>query len=346
MTIDRIGHRALSACAAATLAACSQSPAVPTTAPLVPRIATPTARADAQGCPLKRCIITTSQSGYNYKPPAAVLFFGRNANGNVSPAGEISGSQTMLDQPSGLAMDSRGNVYVANYNNSITVYAAGAEGNVAPIRTIAGDKTKLTGPGGLVVDSHDRLYVADNQSNTITIYSPNANGDVAPVRTIAGSSTNLYAPWGLAFDSQANLYVADDDPNTGWVTVYAPGAKGNATPERTIKGSATKFYGPAGLAVDAFGYLYVVNASISTLSIFAPGANGNVAPISNFEAPIYAFGIGLDKRSNMYVTCVGYDDPPNVTVIAAGTTGNEGQVLRAIEGKKTMLVFPEGIIVR
>lgn len=343
MAIRQIGRCALSACVAAALAACSQSPAVPNTAPLVARPAS-AARADAQGCPLKRCIIVGSQSGYNYKPPSAVLFFARNANGNVSPAGEISGAKTMLDEPTGLAMDASGNIYVANINNAITVYASGAEGNIAPIRTIAGDKTKLNGPAGLTVDPHGRLYVADNGSNTLTVYSPNARGNVAPVRTIAGSNTNLYSPWGLAFDSQANLYVANDDPNTGWVTVYAPGSKGDATPERTIKGSATKFEGPAGLAVNASGFLYVVNSD-EMISIFGPGADGDVAPISYFSAPIYAFGIDLE-RSNMYVTSVGYDDPPAITVIGPGTTGRQGRVLRTIEGRKTKLIFPQGIIVR
>jgi sugar lactone lactonase YvrE len=348
MRIARIGGWAMSAisvCTAAMLTACGGSLTAPTIAPPAQSGTTSSIHNDAGGCPLKRCIIVNRENGYGGKPPS-VLFFARDANGNVSPAGQISGSNTTLSYPSGLAIDSRGNIYVANSNDAITVYAAGAEGNVAPIRSIAGDKTQLNGPSGLAIDSHDRLYVAENRSNAITVYSPKANGNVAPVRTIAGSSTNLYAPWGLAFDSQANLYVADDNPNNGWVTVYAPGAKGNAAPERTIEGSATKFYGPAGLAVDASGYLYVVNSSDETISIFGPGANGNVAPVSYFSAPIYAFGIALDGRDDMYITSVGYDDPPAITVFAAGATGNEGHVLRTIEGRQTKLIFPKGIIVR
>ncbi|MBV9333000.1 MAG: hypothetical protein JO146_03255, partial [Candidatus Eremiobacteraeota bacterium] len=105
MTIDRIARRALSVCAAVVLAGCSQSPAVPTTAPLVGNDATSTARADANGCPLKRCILVGSQSGYKNKPRAAVLFYGRDANGNAMPVGKIQGSKTQLSFPTGLAMD-------------------------------------------------------------------------------------------------------------------------------------------------------------------------------------------------------------------------------------------------
>lgn len=352
MTIAQTGRLAISAtgvCVAAMLAACGGPLTTPGTGSPAQTGAVSWARQDTGGgCPLKRCIIVTSETGYHNKPLAAVLFFAKGANGNVSPAGEITGSKTMLSIiPAGLAIDSHGNIYVANNtSNTITVYAAGAEGNVAPIRSISGSETQLKQPTGLVIDSHDRLYVANSQSNAVTIYAYNANGDVAPVRTISGKNTDLYSPWGLAFDSQSNLYVADDNPNNGWITVYPPSAKGNEAPERTIKGSATKLDGPAGLAVDASGYIYAVNSTDESISIFSPTANGDEAPVSYFSAPIYAFGIGLDGHANMYVTSVGYDDPPDIAVIAAGAVGNEGDILRTIEGRKTRLNFPRGLIVR
>ena len=349
MTVDRIGRRASSACVAALLAACSQSATVPNTAPLVANDATPTARADANGCPSKRCIVVTKQRGYGRKAADAVLFFTEDANGNKSPAGELSGSKTRLGFPTGLAMDSHHNLYVSNgYPASITVYAAGAEGNVAPIRTIVGNKTQLNHPAGLAIDPQDELYVANNQGThyRITVYAPDANGNVVPLREIHGNKTELYSPWGIAFDSQSKLYVANDDPNTGWITVYASGAKGNVTPERIIKGSATKLAGPAGLAVDASGYIYVVDSMAEAVSIFGPGANGNEAPFSYFSAPIYALGLALDKRGTMYVTSVGYDDPPYIAVFAGGPTRKARHLLRTIEGTKTKLNWPQGIIVR
>lgn len=347
MTIDHIGRRALSACAAAMLVACGQSPAVPNTAPLVGNDATSSARADAQGCPLKRCIIVGSQSLYKNKPLSSVLFFARNANGNVSPAGEIQGSKTMLSLPTGLATDSHYNIYVANYNSTITVYAAGAEGNVVPIRTIAGAKTLLNAPAGIAIDSRDRLYVAENQDNRILVYARDANGNSAPIRVISGANTQLSAPWGLGFDSQSNLYVADNGPNDCCITVYAPGANGDTAPIRTIEGSATELQGPAGLAVDASGYVYVVNSNSVNweVGVFAPDANGNQAPVSYFAGGYGAFGIGVGDH-NIYVTSVGYDDPPFVATFSGGPVGNQGHILRQIQGNKTKLIWPEGVIVR
>lgn len=347
MTFTETTRRAVAAGAIAVLAACGESPLAPNAVTLVQSDSTSLAGA---GCPLKRCIIVGALSGYKGKPLAAVLFFGRNANGNTSPVGEISGSKTMLKLPMGLAMDSRGNIYVANISNTITVYAAGAEGNVAPVRTIAGTKTLLNGPAGLAIDSQDELYVANqtNYDSRITIYASNANGDAAPIRTIHGKKTGLNYPWGLAFDSQSNLYVGNQtDP--GSVTVYAPNANGNTAPLRTIAGPVTKLAEPAGLAVDASGYLYVVETQgYEAVVIFAPDANGNATPTSYFNSGyLYSsFGIALDRRDNMYVTNVGYDDPPFIAVFAAGTIGNEGRVLRTILGRKTKLTWPEGIIVR
>lgn len=81
------------------------------------------------------------------------------------PAYTIGGSNTGLDQPCGVAVDSTNNeIYVANAGNgTVTVYDVGAvtdpasDGNVAPVRTITG----LTAPQGLAWDpGGQQLWVA------------------------------------------------------------------------------------------------------------------------------------------------------------------------------------------
>jgi hypothetical protein len=350
MTIARTGRRSISAisvCATAMLAACGGSLTAPNTAFPAQNAATSWAHNDAGGCPLKRCIIVTSESGVYGKPLAAVLFFARDANGNATPVGEISGSKTMLKIPNALAMDSHNNLYVANWANSITVYAAGSEGNVAPIRTIEGAKTKLYRPTGIAIDSQDQIYVAGNQRNRINIYGAGANGNVAPIHEIRGKKTKLLDPYGLAFDSQSNLYVANDNPNTGWITVYSPNVNGDVAPARTIKGSATKLEGPTGLAVDASGYTYVVNSTSVNweVSVFDPNANGNAVPVSYFSGGYGAFGVTLGNH-DIYVSSVGYDDLPFVAAFGGGPVGNQGHALRKIQGEKTKLIWPEGVLVR
>jgi hypothetical protein len=69
----------------------------------------------------------------------AVTIYAAGSNGNVAPMATISGPLTQLKQPSGVAVDSIGNIYVANdvsadgkHLGSITVYPPGSNGNVAP----------------------------------------------------------------------------------------------------------------------------------------------------------------------------------------------------------------------
>ena len=62
----------------------------------------------------------------------SVAVFPAGSNGNVTPITTISGSNTGLNGPVGIALDSSNNIYVVNYNNSsVKVYPAGSNGNVS-----------------------------------------------------------------------------------------------------------------------------------------------------------------------------------------------------------------------
>jgi hypothetical protein len=67
-----------------------------------------------------------------------VEIFASGSTGNVAPARTITGAATGLgSNPIGIAVDTSGNIYVADTaNNRIAVFAAGASGNVAPARVI------------------------------------------------------------------------------------------------------------------------------------------------------------------------------------------------------------------
>jgi len=87
----------------------------------------------------------------------SVTVYAAGANGNAAPIAVISGANTQLNLPQGIAIDSAGKIYVANNGSAnggtdaITVYAAGANGNAAPIQTIAGSLTGLNLPAGVAV---------------------------------------------------------------------------------------------------------------------------------------------------------------------------------------------------
>ncbi len=187
-----------------------------------------------------------------------VTVYPAGSNGNAAPMWTISGSNTGLDVPNGIALDARGNIYVANngsyptFIGTVTVYPAGSDGNVAPSSTIVGSNTGLNGPYGIALDASDNIYVANSGSypfSTVTVYPAGSDGNVAPSSTIVGSNTGLNGPYGIALDAGGNIYVADEHSDT--VTVYPPGSDGNVAPIATIVGPATQLDYPAGIAVGA-----------------------------------------------------------------------------------------------
>jgi sugar lactone lactonase YvrE len=183
----------------------------------------------------------------------------------------------------------------------------------------------------------------------IVAYPISANGNVAPLEMIRGSNTKLGNPQGVAVDSHGELYV-NDFSVPPQVLVFPPGASGNVAPVRTISGPRTRLKFPTGLTVDRDGNIYVVDlenesSGGGSVSVFAAGANGNVAPLrkiiggrSLLDFPI---GIALDAARNIYVTTAPHT-ASRVLVFAAGANGDV-KPIRVIAGGNTQLDNPIGL---
>ncbi len=71
----------------------------------------------------------------------SITAYAPGATGNVTPTLTIAGSNTRLNQPSGVAVDAGGRLYVSTHTDSVVIYAAGATGNATPTATITGSNT-------------------------------------------------------------------------------------------------------------------------------------------------------------------------------------------------------------
>jgi len=150
-------------------------------------------------------------------------------------------NQQALDQPSGVAVDSNDDVFVADTNNNRVLYyaqpydkpavsAAGVIGQHGDYNSNAkndGDfspnELGFDGPQGLAIDSNGNLYVADSHnSRVLRIRDPKTNPITTKVygqQSFQGGKPNqgqpqvnavgLLQPAGLALDSKNHLYVAD-----------------------------------------------------------------------------------------------------------------------------------------
>ncbi|UTJ06117.1 Ig-like domain-containing protein [Arcobacter roscoffensis] len=186
------------------------------------------------------------------------------------------GANASFQNPDGIAVDSSGNVYVADYSNN-RIRKISPDGTVTTLAgngyaTFAdglGTNASFKSPSGVAVDSSGNVYVADTLNHRIRKIDTNGN-----VTTLAGSGDAAFAdgvgatasfnkPSGVAVDSSGNVYVADfgNDKirkitSDGNVTTLAGSGLGGST-----DGNATvaSFKNPYSVAVDSSGNTYVAD---------------------------------------------------------------------------------------
>ena len=147
----------------------------------------------------------------------------------------VLATQANLDQPSSLALDGAGNLYIADSaHNRIRMVAAPIPPATAGIiTTIAGtgvadytgdgqpaSAATLSSPSGVALDGAGNLYIADTGNNVIRKITA-ATGDIS---TVAGNGApgyrladdgglatlaELNLPQGITIDGSGNLYIAD-----------------------------------------------------------------------------------------------------------------------------------------
>ena len=112
-------------------------------------------------------------------------------------------ASTNLNSPQGLAFDSSGNLYAANFNSTISKFDS--SGTYVSSGSIP--STNLNLPVGLAFDISGNLYAANTGDNTISKFN-SADGYLSSI------SGNLDVPYGLASDSSGNLYAANFGNNS------------------------------------------------------------------------------------------------------------------------------------
>jgi Putative Ig domain len=259
---------------------------------------------------------------------SSVIAFKPGETGDSAPFIDISGPDTGLDQPQGIAFDSVGNLYVANYGGTITEYAPDANGDAAPIRTIGGAHTGLLSPTALALDSFGNLFVANGLGNDVLEFAPGAQDDASPTATITGISN----PVAIAFDPQGRLWVSSVDTIEAIEIVNGP-----VNAYATLGGAHTGLDGVKGFAFDADGWLHVSNLNAGTETLYRPGSIGDTPPVQSVSVQL-PWGVAADATGR--VTVAGNAAPYTIT-----SFGRFGSSPSSVAGPSTGLAQPTGVAI-
>jgi sugar lactone lactonase YvrE len=197
-----------------------------------------------------------------------------------------------LNFPEGVAVDSSGNIYIADTDNFRIRMVSASTGYIS---TLAGDGTggymgdggaatsaEIDAPVFLAVDSHGNVYITDTSNTRVRMVTV-STGDISTVAGdgftgvcvgatdrlgdgCAATDAELDSPEGIALDASNNLYIADSGyceiREVNALTGVITGVAGDTTCGFSGDGGAAtsaEIYGPFGVAVDSSGNIYIAD---------------------------------------------------------------------------------------
>lgn len=284
-------------------------------------------------------------------------------NGIAGYMGGYSGdggqaTSAQLNEPTGVAVDGNGNIFVADTNNNrirkisldgiISTVAGG--GSVSASDGALATNAVLAGPQSVTLDLAGNLYIADAfvirkvlPSGTIAIVA--GGGSLNPGDDGPAIDATLSDPRAVAADYDGNLYIAD----TGHYRVREVTLSGTIS---TVAGTGTQTDSANGtnaaetpldsvgsVALDGAGNLYIAGGSDNlvrklsangVISVVAGGGSampgdGGAATDAELNFPL---GVAVDNAGNLYIAdnanCRIRKVSPNGTITTVAGNGTNG----------------------
>jgi DNA-binding beta-propeller fold protein YncE len=273
-----------------------------------------------------------------------ITLVGGNSSGFTPGFTNGVGTAALFTSPAGVAVDTSGNVIVADMQNSkirliypnltvITLVGGSSSGFTHGFTNGVGTAALFTFPAGVAVDTSGNVIVADSFNNKIRLIYPNltvitlaggsSSGTTSGSTNGVGTSALFGLIYGVAVDTSGNVIVADTQnskirliyPNLTVITLAGGNSSGNTTGSINGVGTAALFYEPFGVAVDTSGNVIVADMQNSKIRLIYPnltvitlaggnssgttsGSTNGVGTAALFASPA---GVAVDTSGNVIV---------------------------------------------
>lgn len=270
---------------------------------------------------------------------------GTNTGGYAGDGGPAVDAE--LEFPGGVAVDSAGNIYIADSGNNVIREIV--NGNIRTIVGAGATSTLLNNPNTVLVDKNFNIYICDSNGLRVLKFSP-ASGTVA---VLAGNGNDGFSgdfgpaidaelddPTSIALDSKGYLYIADTNnsrirkvyPDGTIATIAGSGVPGYGGTGGSASSAAISF--PHGVAVLGSD-VYVSdtgNDEIRVLKPVTPGiASGGVLNAASFKAEVSPGALATLYGSNFIGSggsgTASIPLPPSFAGVSVSVNGKAAPVL-------------------
>ena len=297
--------------------------------------------------------LAASSWGQSNYPYVIKTVAGTYPEGDGGPA-----TAALLESPSGVAVDTKGNLYIA-------------DGDLHGIRLVARNGTITTIAGidayDVAVDASGNVYAVDGYVGAYKITPAGGVSIVAGTTYGYGgdngpaTAAQLASPEGIAVDAQGNIYIADTDncrirkitPDGKIQTIAGTGIPGTLGDNGTATQARLAY--PVSVAVDSAGNVYIgeeygirkINSATQIISTIVGLGNTVVDGPALTSAVGSTLGLAVDAEGDVYVAD-GDNDVVRVIIgtnikTIAGTAGKAGFGGDGGTGAAALLNEPVGI---